>query len=398
MSKAMVTIHVPKHRLLLPLAAAAILAFAPGTSRALETAAKQALIVDYQTGSVLLEKDADVPIHPASMTKLMTLYILFDQLKQGKLAMDDTFRVSEYAWARGQSLESNMFVALDSDVRIEDLIRGIAIQSGNDACKVVAEGIAGSEEAFAKLMNKKAEELGLANSHFVNSDGVEDPNHLMTARDIVKLSERIWADFPEYYHYFAEKEYTYNNIVQHNRNLLLNKDLGVDGLKTGHLSVSGFGVAISAEQNGRRIFMVVHGLESMRQRAEEAGRLVNWAFQSFRNVKLASQGATLEEAPVWYGDSGTVPLTVAKDLFATLPKGSEEEIQAKAVFEGPIQAPIAAGQELGKLIITSTSGTTEVPLVAGVAVERVGLFGHIFATLKYLVFPQGQAAAEPPPS
>jgi D-alanyl-D-alanine carboxypeptidase (penicillin-binding protein 5/6) len=397
MSKAMAIIHLPKHRVLLPLLVAALLALVPGVSRAFETAAKQALIVDHQTGSVLLEKDADVPIHPASMTKLMTLYILFDQLKQGKLALDDTFRVSENAWARGQSVESNMFVALDSDVSIEDLIRGIAIQSGNDACKVVAEGIAGSEEAFAKLMNKKGVEIGLTNSDFVNSDGVEDPDHLMTARDIVTLSERIWADFPEYYHYFAEKEFTYNNIVQHNRNLLLNKDLGVDGLKTGHLSVSGFGVAISAEQNGRRIFMVVHGLESMKQRAEESARLVNWAFQSFRNVKLATKGATLEEAPVWYGDSGTVPLTVAKDLFATLPKGSEEEIQAKAVFQGPIEAPIAADQELGKLIITSTSGTTEVPLVAGAAVERVGLFGHIFATLKYLVFPQGQAA-EPPPS
>ena len=382
-------IGILSRRLLAGLLAGAALLLGPAAATAIETAAKQALIVDYQTGSVLLDKNADQPIHPASMTKLMTLYILFEHLKQGKLAMDDTFRVSERAWGRGQNEESNMFLPLDSLVTIEDLVRGIAIQSGNDACKVVAEGIAGSEEAFAKLMNKKAAELGLAASHFVNSDGVEDAEHLMTVRDILKLSEDIYADFPEYYHYFAEKEFTYNNIVQQNRNLLLNKELGVDGLKTGHLSVSGFGVAISAEQNGRRIFMVVHGLESMKQRAEEATRLVEWAFQSFRNVKLASAGATLEEAPVWYGDSGTVPLTVAKDLFATLPKGSEEEIQAKAVFQGPVQAPIAAGQELGKLVITSSSGTTEVPLIAGVAVERVGFFGHIFATLKYLVSPQG---------
>jgi serine-type D-Ala-D-Ala carboxypeptidase (penicillin-binding protein 5/6) len=382
-------IGILSRRLLAGLLAGAALLLGPAAATAIETAAKQALIVDYQTGSVLLDKNADQPIHPASMTKLMTLYILFEHLKQGKLEMDDTFRVSERAWGRGQNEESNMFLPLDSLVTIEDLVRGIAIQSGNDACKVVAEGIAGSEEAFAKLMNKKAAELGLAASHFVNSDGVEDAEHLMTVRDILKLSEDIYADFPEYYHYFAEKEFTYNNIVQQNRNLLLNKELGVDGLKTGHLSVSGFGVAISAEQNGRRIFMVVHGLESMKQRAEEATRLVEWAFQSFRNVKLASAGATLEEAPVWYGDSGTVPLTVAKDLFATLPKGSEEEIQAKAVFQGPVQAPIAAGQELGKLVITSSSGTTEVPLIAGVAVERVGFFGHILATLKYLVSPQG---------
>lgn len=219
-------------------AIALMLALAPVTGRALDTAAKQALIVDYQTGSVLLEKNADEKIHPASMTKLMTLYVLFDLLKQGKLKLDDTFRVSERAWARGQNAESNMFVALDSSVKIEDLIRGIAIQSGNDACKVVAEGIAGSEDAFAKIMNKKAEELGLRDSHFANSDGVEDPNHLMTIRDIYKLSRHLYEDFPEFYHYFAEKEFTYNGIVQHNRNPLLFKDIGADGLKTGHLSVS----------------------------------------------------------------------------------------------------------------------------------------------------------------
>lgn len=385
----MIALFPPRLRFLPSLAVAAILALIPAAGQAIETAAKQALIVDHQTGSVLLEKSADDPVHPASMTKLMTLYLLFEQLKQGKLSLDDTFTVSESAWARGQNVESNMFVALGSSVRIEDLVRGIAIQSGNDACKVVAEGIAGNEAAFAEQMNKKGAELGLADSHFVDSDGMDDTSQVMTARDIVELSERVYADFPEYYHYFAEKEFTYNDIVQQNRNLLLNKDLGVDGLKTGHLSASGFGVAISAEQGGRRIFMVVHGLDSMRQRAEETARLVEWAFQSFRNVKLASAGEVLAEAPVWYGDSDAVPLTVAKDLVATLPRGNQLEIQAKAAFEGPIQAPIAAGQQLGKLTVTSSGGTTEVPLVAGAAVERVGFFGHIFATLKYLVFPQG---------
>jgi D-alanyl-D-alanine carboxypeptidase (penicillin-binding protein 5/6) len=379
------------HRIpLFALLAAAALLTASAPAPAFETAAKQALIIDHQTGSLLLEKNADELVHPASMTKLMTLYLLFDQLKQGKLTLDDTFRVSERAWARGQNAESNMFVALDSAVRIEDLVRGIAIQSGNDACKVVAEGIAGSEEAFAKLMNKKAAELGLQSSHFVNSDGVEAPGHRMTARDIVRLSQRTYEDFPEYYHYFAEKDFTYNNIVQQNRNVLLaKKELGVDGLKTGHLSVSGYGIAVSAERDGRRIFMVVHGLDSMRQRAEEAARLVEWAFQSFRNVKLAAAGAVLEEAPVWYGEANTVPLTVAKDLFATLPKGSEEEIQAKAVFQAPVPAPIAAGQQIGTLVITSSAGVTEVPLVAATAVDRAGIFGHIFSTLKYLVLSPG---------
>ena len=381
--------RILSRRLLAGLLMGAALLFGPAAANAIETAAKQALVVDYETGSVLFDKNADDQIHPASMTKLMTLYILFDQLKQGKLKLDDTFRVSQTAWARGESDESNMFLPLDSTVRIEDLIRGIAIQSGNDACKVVAEGIAGSEEAFVKLMNKKAEEIGLLHSHFENSDGLESPNHMMTARDILTLAEHIYADFPEYYHYFGEKEFTFNNIKQGNRNPLLYKDIGVDGLKTGHLTISGFGLVASAKQGDRRIFMVAHGMTSMQNRSDEATKLIEWAFQSFQNVKLAKAGDALEQAPVWYGDADAVALTVAKDLVVTLPKGNQEEIQAKAVFQGPVQAPVAAGQQLGKLVITSSSGNTEVPLVAAAAVDRVGFFGHIFATLKYLVSPQG---------
>src|SRR5215813_258867 len=362
---------------------------AHGEANAIETAAKQALVIDYQTGSVLFEKGADDQIQPASMTKLMTLYVLFDQLKQGKVSLTDEFTVSENAWSRGVDAESNMFVDLNSKVKVEDLIRGIAIQSGNDACKVIAEGIAGSEEAYVKMMNKKAQEIGLLHTHFENVDGLEEQGHLMTARDIVLMAERVYADFPEYYHYFAEKEFTYNKIKQGNRNPLLYKDLGVDGLKTGHLEVSGFGLVASAEQDGRRIFVLVHGMDSMQARSDESTKLITWAFQSFQNVKLSKAGDHLEEAPVWYGGADTVPLTVAKDLVVTLPKGAQEEMQAKAVFKGPVQAPVAAGQQLGKLVITSSSGNTEVPLVAASAVERVGFFGHIFATLKYLVSPQG---------
>jgi D-alanyl-D-alanine carboxypeptidase (penicillin-binding protein 5/6) len=381
--------RILSRRLLAGLLMGAALLFGPAAANAIDTLAKQALIVDYETGSVLFDKNADESIHPASMTKLMTLYILFDQLKQGKLKLDDTFRVSQSAWARGESDESNMFLPLDSTVRIEDLIRGIAIQSGNDACKVVAEGIAGSEDSFVKLMNKKAQEIGLLHSHFENSDGLESAGHMMTARDILTLAERIYADFPEYYHYFGEKEFTFNNIKQGNRNPLLYKDIGVDGLKTGHLTISGFGLVASAKQGDRRIFMVAHGMESMQSRSDEATKLIEWAFQSFQNVKLAKAGDQLEQAPVWYGKADAVALTVAKDLVVTLPKGVQEEIQAKAVFQGPVQAPVAAGQPLGKLVITSSSGTTEVPLVAAAAVDRVGIFGHIIATLKYLVSPQG---------
>jgi serine-type D-Ala-D-Ala carboxypeptidase (penicillin-binding protein 5/6) len=323
---------------------------------------------------------------PASMSKLMTVYMLFDALKRGDVKLTDSFHVSEKAWAMQGS---KMFVDIDSDVKVEDLLRGILIQSGNDACIVVAEGLAGSEEEFANRMNKKAKEIGLTGSNFTNSTGWPDPNHYMTAKDIEVLSEHIIRDFPEYYPYFAEKEFVWNGIKQGNRNPLLYKNIGVDGLKTGHLSVSGFGLVASAQVGDRRIFMVIHGLGSMQSRSDEATKLITWAFQSFQNVKLANAGDALEEAPVWYGDADTVPLTVAKDLVATLPKGNQEEITAKAVFQGPVQAPVAAGQELGKLVVTSSSGTTEVPLVAAAAVERVGFFGHIFATLKYLVSPQG---------
>ena len=361
--------------------------FAHGEANAIETAAKQALVIDYQTGSVLFEKDADAQIQPASMTKLMTLYVLFDQLKQGKVSLTDEFTVSENAWSRGVDAESNMFVDLNSKVKVEDLIRGIAIQSGNDACKVIAEGIAGSEEAYVKLMNKKAQEIGLLHTHFENVDGLEEQGHLMTPRDIVLMAEHVYADFPEYYHYFAEKEFTYNKIKQGNRNPLLYKDLGVDGLKTGHLDVSGFGLVASAEQDGRRIFVLVDGLSSMQARSDAGTQLIEWAFQSFQNIKLAKAGDTLETAPVWYGAEDAVPLTVAKDLIATLPKGSHDDLTAKAVFQGPITAPIAAGQPLGKLVISASGGTTEVPLVAGAAVNKVGIFGHIFATLRYWVMP-----------
>jgi len=382
------------HRCAPVLLVAAAWLFAPGNAGAIETAAKQALLVDYQTGSVMLEKNADQSIHPASMSKLMTLYLLFELLKAGKLSLNDEFTVSRAAWAQGRNIESNMFVALGSRVKVEDLIRGIAIQSGNDACKVVAEGIAGSEAAFVEMMNRKAQEMGLNHSHFTNSDGMEDSDHQMTARDVVKLAERVYADFPEYYHYFAEKEFVYNGIKQGNRNPLLYKNMGVDGLKTGHLQVAGFGLIASAERNGRRIFLLVDGLPSTQLRSDESARLVDWAFKSFQNVQLARAGDTLAEAPVWYGSQDSVPLTVAKDLIATLPKKGLRDLRARAVFEAPIPAPITAGQTLGKLVVTASGSSTEVPLVAGATVQKVGFLGHALATLRYLVLPPRYRVAE----
>jgi serine-type D-Ala-D-Ala carboxypeptidase (penicillin-binding protein 5/6) len=365
--------------------AAVMTMFAAGAAEAVDTLAKQAIIADYQTGTVLFEKNADESIHPASMSKLMTLDILFERLKKGQITLNDTFPVSERAWAHNEG--STMFVGINSQVRIEDLIRGIVVQSGNDACIVVAEGLSGTEEAFVEEMNKRAVELGLENSHFRNSHGLEDPNHKMTARDLLKLAEHIYREYPDYYHYFAEREFVFNGIKQENRNLLVYKNIGVDGLKTGHLSVSGFGVVISAQRDGRRIFIVLHGMESMKERSDESTNMVEWAFREFNNYTLAKPGQVLDEAPVWYGSEATVPLTVANDLIATLPRNGRDQAQVKVIFDGPIPAPIAQGQEVGKIIIEAPGyGKTEVPLVAAAAVERQGFVGRAFSNLEYFLF------------
>jgi D-alanyl-D-alanine carboxypeptidase (penicillin-binding protein 5/6) len=327
------------------------------------------------------------------MSKLMTVYMLFDALKRGHVKLTDSFHVSEKAWAMQGS---KMFVDIDSDVKVEDLLRGILIQSGNDACIVVAEGLAGSEDEFANRMNKKAKEIGLTGSNFTNSTGWPDPNHYMTARDIEVLSEHIIRDFPEYYPYFAEKEFVWNGIKQGNRNpLLYRAGSGVDGLKTGHTEEAGFGVSASAVREGRRVMMVVHGLTGMKERADEAGQLLDWAFRETGNYTVATKGSVLAEAPVEYGDSQTVPLTVAQDLVLTLPKGDREKVTAKAVVNTPIVAPLASGQEVGKLIVTVPSMPEfTYPLVAAKDVPEIGIGGRIMVNFNRMVF--GQSAIPQP--
>jgi len=355
------------------------------------TNAKHLYIVDFQTGSVLYDKMGEERLAPASMSKLMTVYMLFDALKRGDVKLTDTFHVSKKAWAMQGS---KMFVDIDSDVTVEDLIRGMIIQSGNDACIVVAEGLAGSEEAFADRMNKKAVEIGLTGSHFTNATGWPDANHYMTAKDIEVLSERIFVDFPQYYPYFAEKEFTWHGIKQGNRNPLLYRDgSGVDGLKTGHTEEAGFGISVSAVREGRRIMMVVHGLTGMQERADEAGQLLDWAFRETGNYTVAAKGTVLAEAPVEYGDSEKVQLTVAKDLVLTLPRGDREKLAAKAVLATPVMAPLTAGQEVGKLVVTVPNMPEfSFPLVAAEDVPEMGFVGRIFTNLHRLIVGASQAA------
>ena len=350
----------------------------------IETPAKQAYILDAQTGTVLLDKDADSLMPPASMSKLMTAYMIFQRLKDGRLTLEDEFLVSEKAWRKGGS---KMFVEVGSRVSVEDLLRGIIVQSGNDACIVVAEGIAGSEEAFAEVMTETARKIGLEKSVFRNATGWPDEDHVMTARELVVLAERIIADFPEYYHYYAETSFTYNEIRQGNRNPLLYTMPGADGLKTGHTEASGYGLTASAKRDGRRIILVVNGLPSMNARSQESGRLMDWAFREFEALSLFKAGETVEQAEIWMGDTHTVPLVSAEDIVITVPKAARRSMVVSAVYDGPVAAPVKQGDRIATLRVALPNGATmDYPLQAGADVEELGLFGRMLAAAQHLAF------------
>ena len=378
-------------RSLLPVLVLAALAGLPlglaaGPVRAaptIETQAAQAYLVDVETGAVLLDKNADELMPPSSMSKMMTAYMVFDRLEDGRLSLDDKLTVSEKAWRKGGS---KMFVEVGNQVRVEDLLRGVIVQSGNDACIVLAEGLAGSEEAFADLMTERARELGMTKSTFRNSTGWPDPNHLVTARELAILAKHIIQDHEEYYHYYSEKEFTWNDIRQGNRNPLLYRNIGADGLKTGHTEDAGYGLTASAVQNGRRLILVVNGLPSVKARSDESERLMSWGFREFDNYALFKAGDTVDEAPVWLGDEDTVPLVIAEDLKVTLPRNDRNGMQVSVVYDSPIPAPVPAGTEIAKLRVTWPGGVpVEVPLQAGAEVEQLGPFGRIAASVKFLL-------------
>jgi D-alanyl-D-alanine carboxypeptidase (penicillin-binding protein 5/6) len=355
---------------------------------ATETAAKFAILLDFDTGAVLLEKNADEPTAPASMSKLMTLYMVFERLKSGILRLEDTFPVSEKAWRMGGS---KMFVGVNTRVKLDDLLRGIIVQSGNDACIVVAEGLAQHEAAFADDMTERARDIGLRNSRFANSTGWPDPDHLMSVRDIATISTLIIREFPEFYSLFAEKSFTYNDIKQSNRNPLLYRYDGADGLKTGHTEQSGYGLAASVTKRGRRLILVVNGLDSQKQRAQETERLLDWAFREFDNYALFSTGETVTEADIWLGQEAHVPLVIETDVNLTLPRKSRRKMEVKVNYNGPVAAPIRAGEQLALLTISAPDEETlQIPLVAGKDVERLEMFGRLSAAFKYLAWGAGE--------
>lgn len=367
-------------------ALACVFSIAPVSAAPLETLAREALLMDVTTGTVLFEKNADEMMTPSSMSKLMTLYVVFDRLKNGSVKLEDTFPVSERAWRMGGS---KMFVELNNRIKVGDLIQGVAVQSGNDACVVLAEGLSGSEEDFALEMNRVAKEkLGLEKSHFSNASGWPDPRHQMTARELGVLGAHLIEDFPEYYPIFAEPEFTYHGIRQQNRNPLLgNGELGVDGLKTGHTEEAGYGIVMSAKQGERRLLLVVNGLSSMKERATETERLLRYGFREFEVQTPFKAGDVLGTVPVWMAKGGEVSMVVGEDVKVTLPRHNRGAISMSLEYQSPLSAPVKKGQQIGRLFIQfSEAEPRMVPVLAAEDVEPLSGFGRIWPALKYFMF------------
>lgn len=347
-------------------------AVGPAGAQSFQTAAPHAILIDADSGSVLFEKGADEPFSPASMAKLMTTEIVFNEIRQGRLTMDSEFVISEDAWRRGGAGGggSSMFAQLNSRIKLSDLLRGLIVQSGNDAAIALGEGIAGSEENFGRMMTTRARELGLTRSTFRNATGYSAPDQKVTARDLARLAIHLIDTYPDLYRIFAEREFTWNKIKQQNRNPLLALDIGADGLKTGFLDESGYGLTGSAVQGGQRLIMVLSGLKTARDRAAESRKLVEWGFRAFEPRQVFAAGETVTEASVYGGAKGGVALVGRKPIRVLVPRGSGDKITARVVYRGPLLAPVAEGREVARLRITR--GDTQVldqPLYAGEAVE-----------------------------
>ena len=361
------------------------------SANALETKAKNLILMDFETGQYLYNKDADKMIPPASMSKLMTVYMIFSKLGDGSLSLDDTFTVSENAWRKGGAASggSTMFLKIGDKVRVEDILKGIIIQSGNDACIVAAENLAGTEEDFAEELNKKAQEIGLTNSYFANATGLPHPDHRMSVEDLAKLSRRIISEYPQFYHLFSQKEFTYQNIRQGNRNPLLYSMPNADGLKTGHTEEAGYCLAASAKKGERRLIGVMTGLSSMKERSEEAEKIMGWGFREFDNYTLLKKDVKVADIPVWYGVETTVPMLISQDVVRTLKRNKSDKVKLVAVYDKPVKAPVKAGQQLG-IVKVKLPGQEdlEVPLIASKDVAKVGLFGKIRKNIGYLLLGQ----------
>ena len=367
------------------MAAMAVSGFAvPAGAATIETIARQAILVDAITNTVLFEKNADQHMPTSSMSKVMTAYMVFEALRDKRLNLEDTLPVSEHAW---RTQGSKMFVELGNRIKVEDLIRGMIIQSGNDASIVLAEALGGSEEAFAKKMTERAHQLGMKDSNFVNATGWPDDNHYSTCRDLSTLARALILTFPEYYHYDAERDFTYHGIKQGNRNPLLYRNMGVDGLKTGHTDIAGYGLIASAQRDGRRLILVINGLPSMQARADEPARLIEWGFREFSAYTLLKPGENVDTLPVWLGQAPAVNVVTGDGLTVTMAQEERRGLKVTMQAQVPLPAPVVKGQTVGKLVITAPGFITrEVPLVAAEDVARLGFFGRLRAAAHHAVF------------
>tara|TARA_B100002052_G_C15857541_1_gene588344 strand:- start:605 stop:1759 length:1155 start_codon:yes stop_codon:yes gene_type:complete len=354
--------------------------------------AKTAILQDYLSGKILYEKDADLSIYPASMTKIMTSIIAFEQIKNGDLSLDDEFLISENAWRLSQSGYSSMFIMVGDSVSVEDLLRGIIVASGNDACVALAEGIAGTESEFAILMTAKAKEIGMQNTNFTNSSGLNDPDNYSTARDILIMSNYLIKNYPEEYKYFKELDFTWNRtggdpITQGNRNPLLYKNIGADGIKTGYLAVEKYSLASSLKRNERRLVAVGSGFLSKKSRSRESTKLLTYGLTNFDTIKIASKDEALLELDVWLGYKNKVKAKLEQDVYKTIPKARKKYLKVKSVYDGPIEAPIFNNDILGKLIISYKDEIiSEHNLIAAEDVKRINIISRIIRSINYLIW------------
>ena len=358
----------------------------------LEIKARTAILQDFLSGEILYEKEPDRSIYPASMTKIMTSIIAFDLIKSGDLSLDEKFIISEKAWRLSTSGYSSMFVMVGDNVTVEDLLRGIIVASGNDACIALAEGIAGTEEEFAIMMTSKAKEIGMMNTNFANSSGINDPDNYSTVRDIMIMSNYLIKNHPEYYTWFSEKEFTWDRtggdpITQGNRNPLLYKNMGVDGIKTGYLAVERYSLASSLERNGRRLIAVGSGFETKNSRSRESSKLLTYGLTNFDLVKISKAKEPITSLDVWLGKKKTVKVYTKEDIYRIIKKGQKKKLKVKVIYDGPVEAPINKDQTLAKMkIFYDEDEIGEYELLAFNEIKKVNIFSRLMKSLNYLIW------------
>ena len=369
-----------------------LILFSSKSNAIISVNAKTAILQDYLSGEILYEKDADLSIYPASMTKIMTSIIAFDLIKKGELTLDEKFIVSENAWRLSTAGYSSMFIMVGDEVSVENLLRGIIVASGNDACIALAEGIAGTEEEFAVLMTEKALEIGMENTNFSNSSGINDPNNYSTVRDILIMSNYLIKNYPEYYHYYKEKEFTWDRtggdpITQGNRNPLLYKNMGADGIKTGYLAVEKYSLASSIKKKNRRLIAVGSGFNSKNDRSRQSAKLLTWGLTKFDTILIGKKNDVISELDVWQGKQKKVKAYISSDIYKTIPKAKKKYLKVTVNYDGPLEAPIEKNDVIGKMKITYKDEVVgNYDLFASESVQKQNIISRILSSINFLIW------------